>query len=232
MGVGPDPWVWCVPRCRPDRAETGRQGEPVGIRWFAGPRRHAPGPDVLAPAVGSLSGMSGNDQLEAALELAVDQGEDLAGRIQELARHDHYPALLAIAAEPTTERLLACVPEEIRRGAYVHLDGAARRRDLARAAARRNLDEATSALDEYDPNRARKHLDKVDAAFLDPKTIDELTTLRARYVAVNAEARELSSASAEIIAEVQPPESKRGFGCLGTAGLISLVLGTIGALLR
>ncbi|HDH03528.1 MAG TPA: hypothetical protein ENH15_04710, partial [Actinobacteria bacterium] len=92
---------------------------------------------------------------------AVDEGEDLASRIQKLARNDHYAALLAVASDPLTERLLAQVPEEIRRGAYVHLDGAKRRQELARTAARRHLDKAANALDEYDPNEARKHLDKV-----------------------------------------------------------------------
>lgn len=169
-------------------------------------------------------------RIERAHTAAVDAGEDLASRILELARNDHYAALLAIAAEPGTERILSVVPEEIRRGAYIHLDSAVRRRELARSAARRHLDEAAKALDEYDPTRAHRHLDKVDTAFLESATIDELTELRARYLAVNAEAREISTASAEIIAQAGPPRAQRGRGCLGTSVLTGLIIGALLAL--
>jgi len=152
---------------------------------------------------------------------AIDEGEDLAGRIQKLARNDHYAALLAIAADPLTDRLLTVVPEEIRRGAFVHLDGAKRRRELARTAARRHLDAAVKALDEYDPAEARKHLDKVDSSFLDDPTLQELNALRSRQMAANAEARELTSTSAGVLAELHPAKSgSKRRGCFQTSLLL------------
>ena len=172
-------------------------------------------------------------KIKRARAAALDEGEDLAARIQELARNDHYAALLAVAADPLTERLLAAVSEEIRRGAYVHLDGAQRRRDLARTAARRHLDVAARALDEYDPAEARKHLDKVDASFLDDDMLEELNELRSRRAAADAEAHELTSATAEIMAELQPAKGRsKGRGCFATSVLLVLAgIGLLGAAL-
>lgn len=183
--------------------------------------------DDAAAAIAALDDDARSEaeaRLAAAREAAHDQAEDLAGRIQELAREDHYPALLAIAADPTTDRLLALVSEEIRRGAMVHLEGAARRQDLARKAARRHLDEADQALDEYDPTEARRQLEKIDERFLDEDMAAELAIQRDRLVKVTEETRELTHVTAEILSQHQPQDAGRRKGCL------SAMITSLGAL--
>ena len=65
------------------------------------------------------------ERVRVGLGEATDRAEKLAARIQFLARADHYEGLLALAADPATERLLGLLSTELRRGAQLHL----RRRD-------------------------------------------------------------------------------------------------------
>ncbi len=143
--------------------------------------------------------------------------DKLAARIQELARQDHYAALLDLADDPRTARLLAYTSREIRRGATLHLDGARRRRDRARQSARRQLESASRSLDELDAAEARKALDRIDVRWLDDAERSELEEVSERAAKAQAEADELAAVTAEVLAEHQPRRTPSRRGCLPAA---------------
>ncbi|MFQ5554153.1 MAG: hypothetical protein ACE5GC_02130 [Acidimicrobiia bacterium] len=166
------------------------------------------------------------ERLSAAIAAATDAADDLANRIQALARHDHYAALLDLAARDNTARLLELVPAEIRRGAQLHLDGAVRRRDMSVKLARRHLDGADAALDGFDPAAAEKALAKVDLAWLSAEDRARYEELRERTNKVTEETSEIAAATAEVLAEYQPPQSARR-GCLSSGLLLVAVVGAL-----
>lgn len=187
-------------------------------------------------AAALLADLSDTERSAAATRLAVskdaaaDEGERLANRIQKLARTNHYAALLALASDPTSARLLALTSTEIRRGAELHLNGALRRRERGAVTARRDLDRAREALADFDTAEAKTWLDRVDPAMLDDAGRTELGDVRDRLTGLAAEASELSSVAAEVLAE-QPVAvdegARRRLGCLGGSLLIlaGVVLG-------
>ena len=142
---------------------------------------------------------------------AADRAEQLAARIQFLARADHYEGLLALAADPTTEPLLALVSVELRRGAMLHLDGAVRRQRRFRAAAQRHMKAAAEALVLFDTAKALSEIGKVEPRWLTVSQREELEKLRTQTDTAAAERSELEALTAEVLRDHQPeiPPSNR-----------------------
>lgn len=158
----------------------------------------------------------------AAMEEASERARNLANRIQALARSDHYAALLDIAADPATKRLLACASKEIRRGAEVHLRGATQRRHRAQGLARRHFQRVGEALDDFDPVEARKELSKVDDSWLDHELKATLGELTERVEQMTKETDELALITAEVLAEQRPERTGRRRGCLSSGLLLGV----------
>ena len=116
---------------------------------------------------------------EAAHEDAERRAEQLAGRIQSMARADHYEGLLALGQDATTGPLLDLLSSEIRRGAALHLDGAERRQHRFQAGAKKHMDEASEALVLLDINKARSELSRIDRALARRGTTVDARTTRA-----------------------------------------------------
>lgn len=168
---------------------------------------------------------------------AEKRAEKLAARIQSMARADHYEGLLALAADPATEPLLALAPPELERGAKLHLDGAARRRSRFRAAAERHMKSAAEALVFLDDSKALSEIGKVDPRWLTEEQRDQLAALKNQADQAGKERREIEHRTAAVLREHQPepappPESVRRSwkpkGCLGSA-LAALALITAAA---
>lgn len=135
---------------------------------------------------------------------ATDRAEKLAARIQFLARADHYEGLLALASDTATERLLALLSTELRRGARLHLDGALRRQARFRAAARRHMKAAAEALVLFDTVKAAGELDKVEARWLTEEQRNELGKLRVQTEKADAERLDFESRTAAVLREHSP----------------------------
>ena len=135
---------------------------------------------------------------------ATNRADKLAARIQFLARADHYEGLLALAADPATERLLGLLSTELRRGAQLHLDGAIRRQGRFRTAARRHMKAAAEALVLFDTAKAASELDKVEARWLTEKQRKELAKLRVQTEQTNAERLDFESRTAAVLREHSP----------------------------
>lgn len=140
---------------------------------------------------------------------AMDRAEKLAGRIQFLARADHYEGLLALAADPITEPLLALLSTELRRGAKLHLDGAVRRQKRFRTAAQRHMKAAAEALVLLDTTKAVGELNKVEARWLTATQREELSKLRNQTEQADAERQELENRTAAVLRE-HAPDSASG----------------------
>lgn len=164
---------------------------------------------------------------EARAEAGV-RAEKLAARIQSMARADHYEGLLALAADPATEPLLALAPPELERGAKLHLDGAARRRRRFRAAAERRMGAAAEALVLLNDSKALSEIGKVDPRWLTEEQKEKLAELKKQAEGAAAERREIEHRTAAVLREHQPetppswepaprrPRTGRK-GCLGSA---------------
>ena len=166
--------------------------------------------------------------IAAARTEADERAEHLAARIQSLARADHYEGLLALAADPTTEPLLALVSPELRRGAMLHLDGAVRRRQRFRSAARRHMKAAADALVLFDTTKALSEIGKVDPRWLAESQLDELEKLRTQADHAVSERRELDDRTAAVLREHLPPapiSRTRSGSCLGT--LLAAISGLV-----
>lgn len=166
---------------------------------------------------------------------AVTRAEQLAARIQSMARADHYEGLLGLAEDPETELLLALLSQELRRGAQLHLDGALRRRKRFRAAAGRHMKAASEALVLFDTGTALSEIAKVETRWLDAAQREELHALHAQADKAVAERLELETRTAEVLREhmsenpIEPPSNRRAgrsprrgarsarAGCLGSA---------------
>ena len=176
------------------------------------------------------------ERVRTAREEAGKQAEKLAARIQSMARADHYEGLLALAADPATEPLLALAPPELERGAKLHLDGAARRRNRFRAAAERHMKSASEALVFLNDSKALSEIGKVDPRWLTEDQREQLAALKSQAEQAGRERRELEHRTAAVLREHQPepapPESARrarkARGCLGSA-LAALALITAAA---
>ena len=180
---------------------------------------------------------------------ATDRAEKLAARIQFLARADHYEGLLALAADPSTEPLLALVSKELRRGAVLHLDGAVRRQRRFRAAAQRHMKAAAEALVLFDTARAAGELNKVEARWLTEEQREQLSKLRMQTDHAVEERLELENRTAAVLrdhsSDAQPEPAPRTSrtsrirrsGCLGSilaasAILVSAIVALLGRRLR
>ena len=176
------------------------------------------------------------ERVRTSREEAGKQAEKLAARIQSMARADHYEGLLALAADPATEPLLALAPPELERGAKLHLDGAARRRNRFRAAAERHMKSASEALVFLNDSKALSEIGKVDPRWLTEDQREQLAALKSQAEQAGRERRELEHRTAAVLREHQPepapPESARrarkAKGCLGSA-LAALALITAAA---
>ena len=172
---------------------------------------------------------------------AANQAEQLAGRIQALARADHYEGLLALADDPTTAQLLNLLSVEILRGAELHLDGAKRRQLRFQTSAVKHMSAAADALVLLDTATARSELDRIDERWLDDTQRSELATLNVQVTDAAAERRELDERTAEVLRDHHPsqggkakrkaassPSAGSGPGCgtnaLALMGLILLVV--------
>ena len=153
--------------------------------------------------------------VKAKRQEAVTSAEQLAARIQSMARADHYEGLLGLAEDPDTELLLALLSQELRRGAQLHLDGALRRRKRFRAAAERHMKAASEALALFDTRTAQSEIARVEVRWLTAEQREELDTLRAQAERVAAERLDLESRTAEVLREhisenpVKPPKRRR-----------------------
>lgn len=175
-------------------------------------------------------------RVRTAREEAAKQAEKLAARIQSMARADHYEGLLALAADPATEPLLALAPPELERGAKLHLDGATRRRNRFRAAAERHMKSAAEALVFLDDSKALSEIGKVDPRWLTEDQREQLAALKNQAEQAGRERRELEHRTAAVLREHHPepapPEparrARKPKGCLGSA-LAALALITAAA---
>ena len=183
------------------------------------------------------------ERIQARYEEAADRAEKLAARIQFLARADHYEGLLALAADPTTEPLLALLPTELRRGAMLHLDGATRRQRRFRVAAQRHMKAAADALIFLDTTRALNEIEKVETRWLTEAQREKLETLRTQTENAVAERQELEDRTAAVLREHLPdpaPEPARATrtsrirrgGCFGSALVLVLAMVVMAALLN
>lgn len=175
------------------------------------------------------------ERVRTAREEAGKRAEKLAARIQSMARADHYEGLLALAADPATEPLLALASPELERGAKLHLDGAARRRKRFRAAAERHMKSAAEALVFLDDSKALSEIGKVDPRWLTEEQREQLAALKSQAEQAGKERREIEHRTAAVLREHHPeppPESSRrprkSKGCLGSA-LAALALITAAA---
>ncbi len=182
------------------------------------------------------------ERVRTARAEAGDRAEKLAARIQSLARADHYEGLLALAADPVTEPLLAVLPVELRRGAKLHLDGAVRRRQRFRAAAERHMKAAAEALVLFDTSKARSEIGKVDPRWLTEQQREDLSELKIQTDRATAERRDLENRTAAVLREhmPEPPrpsreQTKRSRmkpkGCLGAALVVWTVITAAAAVL-
>lgn len=176
---------------------------------------------------------------------AEERAEQLAGRIQSMARADHYEGLLALAQDPETEPLLAMLSQEIRRGASLHLDGARRRQQRFQAAAEKHMTAASDALLLLDTTRARAELDRIDRRWLGSEQRGELDALMVQVEEAAAERRELDARTADVLRDHHPSQGSGGGrrtatgvptattrrGCLTTGAFVALVVTGL-ALLR
>jgi len=176
---------------------------------------------------------------------AEDRAEQLAGRIQSMARADHYEGLLALAHDPETEPLLALLSQEIRRGASLHLDGALKRQQRFQESAAKHMSAAADALLLLDTTKARSELDRVDRRWLGPEQRTELDALMVQVEDAAAERRELDARTAEVLRDHHPSQGSGGGrrtatgvptattrrGCLTTGALVGLIVSGL-ALLR
>lgn len=153
--------------------------------------------------------------VETARADAIARAEQLAARIQSMARADHYEGLLGLAEEPETELLLALLSREIRRGAQLHLDGALRRRKRYRAAAGRHMKSASEALALFDTSAAQREIDRVEVRWLTASQREELNSLRVQTDRVVAERLDLEGRTAEVLRDhlsenpIKRPERRR-----------------------
>ncbi len=169
--------------------------------------------------------------LRAAREEAIDEAELFANRIQLLAREDHYAALYDLSEDPMTERRLSLLPDELSRGAFVHLNGARRRREQSLRSARGHLDRAREALDSFHTGNARRALSRVDEVWLTDDEKAELAALRERLDFVKAEADELNAIAEQTVAEHESTRPSRlGRGCASSTLLVLAVLACVVAL--
>lgn len=176
------------------------------------------------------------ERVRTSREEAGKRAEKLAARIQSMARADHYEGLLALAADPATEPLLALAPPELERGAKLHLDGAARRRNRFRAAAERHMKSASEALVFLDDSKALSDIGKVDPRWLTEDQREQLAALKSQAEQAGRERRELEHRTAAVLREHQPEpapqesarRTRKARGCLGSA-LAALALITAAA---
>ena len=186
---------------------------------------------------------SGNVSEQAAPR-PPNRAEQLAARIQFLARADHYEGLLALATDPTTEPLLGLVSTELRRGAMLHLDGAVRRQRRFRAAAERHMKAAADALVLFDTSKAVSEISKVEPRWLTDSQRDALKKLRVQADHAVSERLELENRTAAVLREhlPDPPAEPsrasgtrtsriRPSGCLGSILVAFIALVALAALL-
>lgn len=167
------------------------------------------------------------EQARTARTEAEKRAQKLAARIQSMARADHYEGLLALAADPATEPLLALAPPELERGAKLHLDGAARRRRRFRAAGERHMTAAAEALALLNDSKALNEIEKVDPRWLTEEQKEKLAELKKQAERAAEERRDLEHRTAAVLREHQPepppprePARRprtRPKGCLGSA---------------
>ena len=143
-------------------------------------------------------------QVEERRAEAIERAEQLAARVQFLARADHYEALLALQADPATAPLLALVSPELRRGAMLHLDGAVRRQKRFRAAGERHMRAAVGALALLDVSKAESELEKVDPRWLSDTQRAQLDELRAQTDSAASERKEIEDRAAAVLRESRP----------------------------
>ena len=188
------------------------------------------------------------ERVRASRAEATGSAEKLAARIQFLARADHYEGLLALAADPATERLLTLLSVELHRGAKLHLDGAERRQARFRASARRHMKAAAEALVLLDIAKASTELDKVEARWLTDTQRAELSALRRQTDQASAERLEIENRTAAVLREHAPDLGDRSpdpaadskgqrrlgrSGCLGSALLaVALLAAAVLAMLN
>jgi hypothetical protein len=129
-----------------------------------------------------------------------------------------------------TQRRLALLPDELSRGATVHLNGAQRRRELSLRSARGQLARAREALDSFHTGNARKALARVDETWLEDSDKEELAVLRERLEFVKAEADELAALADQALAEhEQNRRSGIGRGCLSSIILMLVLAAALAA---
>lgn len=158
----------------------------------------------------------GEDE-QSALEADIAQAEadasvtaaELAGRIQSLARADHYEGLLSLVDDQTTRPLLELLSDEIRRGAILHLDGATRRQKRFRTAATKHMATAFEALLLLDTTKARAEVSRIDKRWLDDSMQEELARLIEQTEDAAAERRELDARTAEVLRDHHPSQAPR-----------------------
>jgi hypothetical protein len=193
-----------------------------------------------ARSVASAASSEARQALEERISRAEEEGsvraERLAGRIQSLARADHYEGLLAIADEAATPRLLALLSVEIRRGADLHLDGAKKRQERFQQAATKHMSAAIEALVLLDTTKARSELERIDERWLSGDQQTELSQLKQQVEDAAAERRDLDARTAEVLRNHHPsrqgrskgksPTStgQRGRGCAGSALVVLALL--------
>ena len=140
-------------------------------------------------------------RLREAGQLAFERAHQLADRIQKLARNDHYAALYVLSNDLICARLLGLLPEKIRRGAEVHLNGARRRREQSLSSARAYIAQARTALDTFRTSDARKALLRVETAWFEEDDRAELSALRERLSLAKAEGDALTTRGEQILGE-------------------------------
>ena len=141
---------------------------------------------------------------DVASEITEQQARQLVGQILRDARAHNHKALLAIDADPDTERLLGLLPESATHDANLHIRAAHTWRRKKNQKAIVKLDAAQTALDGLDVVLAKGLLRKIDSSILDEAEIARFDEL---LLAAEARAIELEDIKKDL--PPAPPDKKQ-----------------------
>ncbi len=141
--------------------------------------------------------------------VSIDAARALRAHIVALGEAEDYAALIAIASEPSTSRLLDMLPRPARQRSDIYLREADHWAQRQRSANRRRLTEAREALDALDVPLAKAVLARIDGGYLDESGIEERDRLILEMESRSMELEELSGTADQVIAAEKPARRRR-----------------------
>ncbi len=132
-----------------------------------------------------------------------------SGAIQAAARNHDFEALVELASDPLTKRLLAVLPRELRDAGLLQLQNADSWEDRKTETTARRLEEAAEALAAFDIRLARSLVSNLDNRFLSDASREDRDRLLIDIEARAMEAEVLSEKARALDAELRPPASNQ-----------------------